>query len=207
MKATSVFLLLVLCICLVRGQQCGSQAGGAVCAGGLCCSQYGYCGSTSAYCGSGCQNQCGGSSSSGGSSTGGLPIIATWYCSLSNSALGSCFPGSCGTYSSINGHGIAALNPALFDGGPACEYEGSSCGRCYKLVGPTGTSTVAITDCCAGYPGNPSCMSSTSPTCDWCAADDNQHFDLDYDTFNTVCGVQGENAGHCQLSSATVVGC
>ncbi|KAI3935967.1 hypothetical protein MKX01_021918 [Papaver californicum] len=38
--------------------QCGSGAGGALCSGGLCCSQYGYCGSTSAYCGAGCQSQC-----------------------------------------------------------------------------------------------------------------------------------------------------
>ena len=39
-------------------QQCGSQAGAAVCPNGLCCSQYGYCGTTSAYCCSGCQSQC-----------------------------------------------------------------------------------------------------------------------------------------------------
>ena len=39
-------------------QQCGSQAGFAVCPNGLCCSQYGYCGTTSAYCCSGCQSQC-----------------------------------------------------------------------------------------------------------------------------------------------------
>ncbi|KAL6346130.1 hypothetical protein AAG906_025410 [Vitis piasezkii] len=39
-------------------EQCGSQAGGALCSGGLCCSQYGYCGSTPAYCSTGCQSQC-----------------------------------------------------------------------------------------------------------------------------------------------------
>ncbi|XP_034683977.1 basic endochitinase-like [Vitis riparia] len=44
-------------------EQCGSQAGGALCSGGLCCSQYGYCGSTPAYCSTGCQSQC----TSGGS--------------------------------------------------------------------------------------------------------------------------------------------
>ncbi|XP_010680951.2 antimicrobial peptide 1b [Beta vulgaris subsp. vulgaris] len=39
--------------------QCGRQAGGARCPGGLCCSQYGYCGTTSQYCGRGqCQGQC-----------------------------------------------------------------------------------------------------------------------------------------------------
>ena len=44
-------------------EQCGSLAGGALCSGGLCCSQYGYCGSTPAYCSTGCQSQC----TSGGS--------------------------------------------------------------------------------------------------------------------------------------------
>ena len=58
-------------------QQCGRQAGGALCANGLCCSQHGYCGTTSDYCGTGCQSQCGGSSTptptpSGGSGVGSI---------------------------------------------------------------------------------------------------------------------------------------
>ncbi|KAJ1256956.1 hypothetical protein BS78_K261500 [Paspalum vaginatum] len=47
----------------VRAQQCGSQAGGALCANCLCCSKWGFCGSTSDYCGDGCQSQCNGCSS------------------------------------------------------------------------------------------------------------------------------------------------
>ncbi|XP_024377447.1 chitinase 2 [Physcomitrium patens] len=43
---------------VVSAQTCGSQAGGAKCQNNLCCSQYGYCGQTSAYCDSGCQTQC-----------------------------------------------------------------------------------------------------------------------------------------------------
>ncbi|XP_057966362.1 basic endochitinase [Malania oleifera] len=39
-------------------EQCGKQAGGAVCPGGLCCSQFGWCGNTNDYCGNGCQSQC-----------------------------------------------------------------------------------------------------------------------------------------------------
>ncbi|XP_039818484.1 root-specific lectin-like [Panicum virgatum] len=38
--------------------QCGVQAGGAVCANGLCCSQFGFCGLGIKYCGVGCQSQC-----------------------------------------------------------------------------------------------------------------------------------------------------
>lgn len=44
-----------------RAEQCGRQAGGAVCPNGLCCSQHGWCGTTDAYCGEGCQSQCKGS--------------------------------------------------------------------------------------------------------------------------------------------------
>ncbi|CAN6337673.1 unnamed protein product [Urochloa humidicola] len=57
----------VLCAVLVsaaaaaaRAQQCGSQAGGALCGDCLCCSQFGFCGSTDPYCGAGCQSQCAG---------------------------------------------------------------------------------------------------------------------------------------------------
>ncbi|XP_066373027.1 chitinase 1-like [Miscanthus floridulus] len=44
-----------------RAEQCGTQAGGALCPNCLCCSKFGWCGSTSDYCGSGCQSQCTGS--------------------------------------------------------------------------------------------------------------------------------------------------
>ena len=35
--------------------QCGGNAGGAICPNDLCCSQYGWCGNTAEYCGVGCQ--------------------------------------------------------------------------------------------------------------------------------------------------------
>jgi chitinase len=43
-----------------RAEQCGSQAGGAVCPNCMCCSKWGWCGTTSDYCGTGCQSQCAG---------------------------------------------------------------------------------------------------------------------------------------------------
>nr|AMM76171.1 endochitinase [Drosera rotundifolia] len=62
----SITIMLLLCLApLLSGTcavQCGSEVGGALCPNGLCCSKYGYCGTTSAYCGPGCQSQCGGSS-------------------------------------------------------------------------------------------------------------------------------------------------
>ncbi|KAA8549802.1 hypothetical protein F0562_001486 [Nyssa sinensis] len=45
---------------VASAEQCGRQAGGAICPGGLCCSQFGWCGSTLDYCGAGCQSQCSG---------------------------------------------------------------------------------------------------------------------------------------------------
>ncbi|TVU19305.1 hypothetical protein EJB05_35446, partial [Eragrostis curvula] len=58
----------VLCVLLAfaaaatvaRAEQCGSQAGGALCPNCLCCSRFGFCGDTDPYCGAGCQSQCGG---------------------------------------------------------------------------------------------------------------------------------------------------
>ncbi|KAG2565359.1 hypothetical protein PVAP13_7NG031800 [Panicum virgatum] len=41
-------------------QRCGIQGGGALCANGLCCSQFGFCGLGAKYCGVGCQSQCSG---------------------------------------------------------------------------------------------------------------------------------------------------
>uniref|UniRef100_A0A0E0AEL5 chitinase n=1 Tax=Oryza glumipatula TaxID=40148 RepID=A0A0E0AEL5_9ORYZ len=52
--------VVAMAVVAVRGEQCGSQAGGALCPNCLCCSQYGWCGSTSDYCGAGCQSQCSG---------------------------------------------------------------------------------------------------------------------------------------------------
>jgi len=55
----SLLLLLLLLLHEGEAQQCGEQADGALCPGDLCCSVWGYCGSTDAYCGPGnCQSQC-----------------------------------------------------------------------------------------------------------------------------------------------------
>ncbi|ERM96405.1 hypothetical protein AMTRI_Chr09g35830 [Amborella trichopoda] len=59
----SLSLLLVFLIAGEHGlgvlaQNCGKERGGAVCAGGLCCSRWGFCGSTDEHCGEGCQSQC-----------------------------------------------------------------------------------------------------------------------------------------------------
>ncbi|XP_047094243.1 chitinase 2-like isoform X19 [Lolium rigidum] len=76
---SAILILAVLAAVLAtaaRAQTCGSQAGGATCANCLCCSQFGFCGNTSDYCGTGCQSQCTGCSGKpSGSGGGGVASI------------------------------------------------------------------------------------------------------------------------------------
>ncbi|XP_022638556.1 endochitinase isoform X3 [Vigna radiata var. radiata] len=59
MKLCSLMLCLLLASVLgATAEQCGKQAGGALCPNGLCCSKFGWCGDTDSYCGEGCQSQC-----------------------------------------------------------------------------------------------------------------------------------------------------
>ncbi|XVE93968.1 hypothetical protein REPUB_Repub01dG0240000 [Reevesia pubescens] len=60
-RALLVFsLFLSYVVLLGSAEQCGSQAGDALCPGGLCCSKFGWCGTTDDYClvENGCQSQC-----------------------------------------------------------------------------------------------------------------------------------------------------
>lgn len=73
-----MFLVILQLLQLSAAEQCGTQAGGALCPNNLCCSQYGWCGSTSDYCGNGCQSQCGGGGG-GGEGGGGSTGKASFY--------------------------------------------------------------------------------------------------------------------------------
>ncbi|KAK9688705.1 hypothetical protein RND81_09G005400 [Saponaria officinalis] len=53
-----VFFLFSCIFGISLAEQCGKQANNALCPNGLCCSQFGFCGTTTAYCGTGCQSQC-----------------------------------------------------------------------------------------------------------------------------------------------------
>ncbi|KAI9146541.1 hypothetical protein BKA69DRAFT_1045246 [Paraphysoderma sedebokerense] len=58
--------------------RCGSEFGGAVCTvpGNFCCSQWGYCGNTPEFCGTGCQSACNNQDPrNGGGSVSSLPEI------------------------------------------------------------------------------------------------------------------------------------
>lgn len=56
--AFAVSCLLLSHLLEASAEQCGRQAGGALCPGGLCCSKFGWCGNTPDYCGADCQSQC-----------------------------------------------------------------------------------------------------------------------------------------------------
>ena len=108
---------------------------------------------------------------------------------------------------------------------------------CYKIIGPSGTAIVALTDRCGGYckcgtiqssfsecgacvnspllsPNCP-CVGNISTymncagnqQCDWCASNNHAHFDLDTDTYNVVCGQQGIQDGSCKFKKVEIVEC
>ncbi|XP_059623387.1 endochitinase-like [Cornus florida] len=58
MRFSTLILFTLASILAISAEQCGRQAGGALCPNGLCCSEHGYCGTTSDYCIKGCQSQC-----------------------------------------------------------------------------------------------------------------------------------------------------
>ncbi|KAH9659296.1 Hevein-like preproprotein [Citrus sinensis] len=66
---------------IAAAQQCGRQAGGRTCANNLCCSQYGYCGSTDEYCSpsKNCQSNCRPGSSSSGDGQSASNVRATYH--------------------------------------------------------------------------------------------------------------------------------
>lgn len=85
-----VCLFLITLFQVGSAEQCGSQAGGAVCPGGLCCSKHGWCGNTDAYCKDGCQSQCGGGGGGGGGSIGNLISKGTFDQMLKHRNDGGC---------------------------------------------------------------------------------------------------------------------
>lgn len=71
-------------------EQCGRQAGGALCPGGQCCSKYGWCGTAPDYCSTGCQSQCGGGGGGGGGDIGSLVSRNTFNQMLKHRNDGGC---------------------------------------------------------------------------------------------------------------------
>ncbi|CAL9125702.1 unnamed protein product [Musa textilis] len=88
-------------------QQCGPAAGGKTCLDGLCCSQYGYCGSTFAYCNDS-GYQCGTQAAGG--------VCPAWQCCSQH--------GYCGNTSDYCGSGCQSQ----CDGGSGSGDSDAQCG-------------------------------------------------------------------------------
>ncbi|XP_040951720.1 endochitinase 2 [Gossypium hirsutum] len=65
-------LFLSYAVLLATAVQCGEEAGGGLCPGEICCSKWGYCGTTNSYClvENGCQLNCSDGDSGGGGGGG-----------------------------------------------------------------------------------------------------------------------------------------
>ncbi|KAH0650014.1 hypothetical protein KY284_029926 [Solanum tuberosum] len=57
-SSTLVFVILALLLTTTYAEQCGRQSGKRKCPNKLCCSKFGWCGTSCDYCGSGCQSNC-----------------------------------------------------------------------------------------------------------------------------------------------------
>ncbi|KAL6660533.1 hypothetical protein ACP70R_001568 [Stipagrostis hirtigluma subsp. patula] len=78
MRAPVVVAILATAFAVAaHAEQCGSQAGGATCPNCLCCSRFGWCGSTAEFCGTGCQSQCNGCGGVPSGPTGGVASVVS----------------------------------------------------------------------------------------------------------------------------------
>ncbi|KAL9261035.1 Pro-hevein-like protein [Drosera capensis] len=152
-------LRFVFLICMVAGaaaQQCGSQAGGQLCPNGLCCSQYGYCGSTDAYCSTAnhCQSQChGGNTPSSDIGEGANNVRATYHLYNPQDNGWSLYAVSayCSTWDGDKSYAWRSKYGWTAFCGPVGPHGQAACGQCL-LVTNTATgaqATVRIVDQCS----------------------------------------------------------
>nr|P02877.2 RecName: Full=Pro-hevein; AltName: Full=Major hevein; Contains: RecName: Full=Hevein; AltName: Allergen=Hev b 6; Contains: RecName: Full=Win-like protein; Flags: Precursor [Hevea brasiliensis]AAA33357.1 hevein (HEV1) precursor [Hevea brasiliensis] len=151
----NIFIVVLLCLTGVAiAEQCGRQAGGKLCPNNLCCSQWGWCGSTDEYCSPdhNCQSNCkdSGEGVGGGSASN---VLATYHLYNSqdhgwdlNAASAYCSTWDANKpYSWRSKYGWTAFC------GPVGAHGQSSCGKCLSVTN-TGTgakTTVRIVDQCS----------------------------------------------------------
>ncbi|KAJ7973491.1 pathogenesis-related protein PR-4-like [Quillaja saponaria] len=151
----SIVVLLLSLVGNSIAQQCGSQVGGKTCPNNLCCSQYGYCGTTDDYCSTskGCQSNCGGGGGSGGGGESASNVRATYHYYNPeqhgwdlNAVSAYCSTWDAGKpYSWRSKYGWTAFC------GPAGPRGQASCGKCLRVTNTyTGAqTTVRIVDQCS----------------------------------------------------------
>ncbi|KAG6552028.1 hypothetical protein Mapa_006334 [Marchantia paleacea] len=127
---------------LCAAEQCGQQAGNALCPDNLCCSQFGWCGNTIDYCGNGCQSgPCNGGGGSGSPpASGTLTGEASFYTAPFT-------PSAC--YGEDQGQFPAnQYFAAGGDGAPNIWNSGANCGKYFKIQctgnGCTSSATISV---------------------------------------------------------------
>ncbi|KAJ3075503.1 hypothetical protein HDU98_007876, partial [Podochytrium sp. JEL0797] len=138
--------------------QCGANNGGASCSGtawGNCCSAGGWCGSTSAYCGAGCQGGY-------GTCTGQGPPVTTDATCGSNNGGHTCLGGAFGNCCSSGGWC-----------GSASAYCGNGCQAGFGTCTPQGPP-VTTDATCGSNNGGHTCLGGAFGNCcssgGWCGS-------------------------------------
>ncbi|KAL7259286.1 hypothetical protein ACSBR1_005219 [Camellia fascicularis] len=146
-------------LAIATAQQCGRQAGGRTCPNNLCCSQYGYCGTTDDYCSSSksCQSNChsggggGGGGSAGGESATNVRATYHYYYPEQNGWDLNAVSAYCSTWDANKPLAWRSKYGWTAFCGPVGAHGQASCGKCLRVTN-TGTGaqqTVRIVDQCS----------------------------------------------------------
>ncbi|KAF6173437.1 hypothetical protein GIB67_027132, partial [Kingdonia uniflora] len=154
MRNINYYLVFLLCL-MGRGataQNCGRQVGGRTCEGNLCCSQWGYCGTSDDHClpSNNCQSNCK-SGGSDGQSASNVRATYHFYSPAQNGWDLNRVSAYCSTWDANKSIGWRQKYGWTAFCGPVGPRGRDSCGKCLKVTN-TGTgaqTTVRIVDQCS----------------------------------------------------------
>lgn len=135
-KLSITLILLSYTAAMVAGQQCGRQAGGQTCAGNICCSQYGYCGTTADYCSpdNNCQSNCwGGGPSGSGESASNVRATYHYYNPAQNNWDLNAVSAYCSTWDANKPYSWRSKYGWTAFCGPVGPRGQASCGKCLRV--------------------------------------------------------------------------
>lgn len=130
-------ILLTYTVATVAGQQCGRQASGRTCPGNICCSQWGYCGTTADYCSpaNNCQSNCWGSGPSGpGESASNVRATYHFYNPEQNNWDLRAVSAYCSTWDADKPYAWRSKYGWTAFCGPAGPRGQASCGKCLRVI-------------------------------------------------------------------------
>ncbi|XP_077248059.1 pathogenesis-related protein PR-4-like [Tasmannia lanceolata] len=155
MGCLNLFMVFLVCLAAAaEAQQCGRQAGDQTCAGNLCCSQYGYCGTTDDYClpSNNCQSNCkSGGGSGGGESASNVRATYNFYNPEQNGWDLNAVSAYCSTWDADKPLAWRSKYGWTAFCGPVGPTGQASCGRCLRVtnVATGAQATVRIVDQCS----------------------------------------------------------